>query len=150
MNFKNLILLAGAIAFASACEGPECAERQLAELSNEGDSNKMAESAEEESNELAEKRNCNAVNPKICSRCRGAGARRATRYKQIVAWRNAQNRAVSTWWTAQMKWRAAKLGYWSGTWWRARVAQYNRRKVYIAKKTAAWIKDMWYRYNHCK
>jgi hypothetical protein len=49
-----------------------------------------------------------------------------------------------------MKWRNAKLAYWSSTWWRARVAQYNRRKVYIAKKTAAWIKDMWYRYNHCK
>jgi hypothetical protein len=79
MNFKNLILLAGAIAFASACEGPECAERQLAELSNEGGSNVMAESAEEESNELVEKRNCNAVNPKLCARCRGAGTRRATR-----------------------------------------------------------------------
>ncbi len=78
MNFKNLILLAGAVAFASACEGPECPEQQLAELSNEGDSNKMAESAEEESNELAEK-NCNAVNPRLCASCRGAGTRRATR-----------------------------------------------------------------------
>jgi hypothetical protein len=118
MNFKNLILLAGAIAFASACKGDECPEQQLAE-SNEGDSNKMAESVEEQSNELAEKA-C-AVNPKICARCRGAVARRNARRKSIYSWRNAQRRAAAAKWALAIRRRAHYLKYWGTTWWGARV-----------------------------
>jgi hypothetical protein len=119
MNFKNLILLAGAIAFASACEGDECPEQQLAEFSNEGDSNKMAESVEEQSNELAQ-RAC-AVNPKVCASCRGAAARRNARRRSIYSWRDAQNRAASARWSASLRQRAHYLKYWGTTWWGARV-----------------------------
>jgi hypothetical protein len=118
MNFKNLILLAGAIAFASACKGDECPEQLLAE-SNEGDSNKMAESVEEESNELAQKA-C-AVNPKLCARCKGAAGRRNARRKQIYAWRDAQRRIYSAKWAVAVKKRAHYLKYWGTTWWGARV-----------------------------
>ena len=90
MNFKTLIFLAGAVALATACEGEDCS------------SNMMAEDASEQ---LAEKRNCNAVNPKLCASCRGAGARRARRWRQIVSWRNAQRQALSKWWSGRLRYR---------------------------------------------
>ena len=70
MNFKTFLLFAGALAIASA------------QTETEQDIN-MAEESPEELAEAA----CHP-GPARCRRCIGAAARRARRWRQIIAWRN--------------------------------------------------------------
>ena len=95
MNFKSLILFAGAVALASASSF------------DEGHSNELAESqVEEESNEMAQTE-CHP-GPKRCARCNTAGSKKNLRYKQIIAWRNAQNKANVRNYHAWNKYRMTK------------------------------------------
>lgn len=87
MNFKTLIFIAGAVAAATASSPVEAESNKMAESVQE-ESNQLVQEncaatpslcAQEESNELVQRKNCNAVNPKLCASCRGAASRRAVR-----------------------------------------------------------------------
>ena len=109
MNFKSLILIAGVVAVATASSPV-----------GEEDSNKMAQSHEVESNQMAETE-CHP-GPGRCSRCFSALGKRQTRYRQIIAWRNSQRKSLGKWYSAQARYRAGRLSYFKSTWYKARLA----------------------------
>jgi ribosomal protein L37E len=135
MNFKTTLLIAGALAVASA--------------NTEDMTNQMVE---ESSQALVERcsRASLSVNPSKCARCRGAPQRRAARLRQMYNWRNGQNRALSKWWSGRMAYRSRMMTYWRNTWWSAQVRAYNNRRNYINRTYASWYRTMQYNYNHCK
>ena len=103
----------------------------------------------EESNQLVE-RNCHRVNPSICARCAGAAAKRARRWRQIVAWRNNYQRGINRWYAAYMKKRAAQLRYWGSTRYAWIRKQYANRLAYKNRVVASWVRTMNWRYNNCR
>jgi hypothetical protein len=137
MNFRSLILIAGVVAVATA-SSPAAEE----------DSNKMAQSQEEESNKMVETE-CHP-GPSRCAPCFSALKKRNLRYRQIIAWRNSQRSHIGRWYSAQAKYRAAKLRYYSHTFYRARLAQYYAKHRWINRVVASWTKTMHYKYNNCK
>ena len=133
--YKTLLFI-GAIAFAAAndCQDGKCGSNALAEE----DSNMMAERA------------CMKVSPSRCAACAGAAAKRARRWRQIVAWRNNYQRGINRWYHAYMRKRAAQLRYWGSTRYAWIRKQYYNRLRYKNRVVASWVRTMNWRYNNCR
>ena len=104
MNFKSLVFIAGAVALATAS------------------------SFEESTQELAQAE-CHPGYSR-CSRCFGAAAKRANRYRAIINWRNAHNKANHNTYHSNNRYRIAKSKYWRVTWpqsWASAGLQFARR-----------------------
>jgi hypothetical protein len=138
MNFKTLILFAGAVALASASSpvGDE-------------DSNKLAQSQdEEESNKMAETA-CHP-GPSRCAACLSAGAKRVARQRAIVGWRNTYNAANVRNYRAWLAQRAKYLKYYGQTYYYAHLAVLRRQQAYVNQRVAATIRQTDYLYANCK
>ena len=101
--FKSIVLL-GAIAFAAATEIPIDEESQP-----------FFAQQDEASNNLVEVGRTCSVNPSVCRSCYNAANKRAVRWRQIVAWRNAYQKNIGRWYHAYMAKRAKQLRYWGVT-----------------------------------
>ena len=132
MNFKTLLFITGALALASAQEATE-------------QSINMAEESPEQLAEAA----CHP-GPARCARCRGAAAKRARRWRQIVAWRNVYQRNIGRWYATLMKKRNQQYRYYAGPYYQWILKNYRAKVAYKNRIVASWVKTMNWRYNNCK
>ena len=103
----------------------------------------------EESNQLVERR-CNRVSPGICARCAGAAAKRARRWRQIVAWRNNYQRNLNRWYHNMMRHRNKQYRYWAGPYYHWILKNYRAKVAYKNRIVASWVRTMNWRYNNCR
>jgi hypothetical protein len=137
MNFKSLILFAGAVALVSASSPV-----------SEEDSNKLAQSQEEESNQMVETA-CHP-GPKRCQACLSAATKRVARQKAIVGWRNRYNAANVRNYRAWLAQRAKYLKYYGHTYYYAHLAVLRKQQAYVNKRVAATIRQVDYLYANCR
>jgi hypothetical protein len=128
MNFKSLILFAGAVALATASSP-----------AGEEDSTKLAQSQdEEESNQMAETA-CHP-GPKRCAACASAVGKKNARAKAILSWRNRYNAANVRNYRAWLSKRAKMLKYYSKTYYYAHLKVLRSKQAYVNKRVAAALK----------
>ena len=132
MNFKTFILIAGALAVASAQQETE-------------QSINMVEESPEQLAEAA----CHP-GPARCARCRGAAAKRARRWRQIVAWRNNYQRNLNRWYHNMMRHRNKQYRYWAGPYYHWILKNYRAKVAYKNRIVASWVRTMNWRYNNCR
>jgi hypothetical protein len=138
MNFKSLILFAGAVALASASSPV-----------GEEDSNKLAQSQdEEESNQMAETA-CHP-GPAKCAACLSAPARRIARARQIAGWAHQQGAVNGYHYRTWLATRSKYLKYYGSTYYYAHLKAYRAGHAGINRSVAAAYRTADYRYANCK
>ena len=135
MNAKLIVMLAGAIAVASASSFIE-ASNQIAEMTNDS------------ANEMVEKASCNPGKAR-CKRCNGAKGKRDARWRQIVAWRKSYLASINKWWASAMSHRSRKYNYWRNNYNKSHLRNYHA----MHRRLNAWVraesKKMNWKYANC-
>jgi hypothetical protein len=88
--------------------------------------------------------------PKKCARCFTSAARKNVRYRQIIAWRNAQNAANAKNYRAWQAYKNGRYVFYRSKHYAVQVKALRRKQAYVRRVVAGWVKTMNYKYNNCK